>query len=120
MSNNNSVVPFQGATVKDLAEAAGIAEFFGEAGWFITISGLIIQGGQCTTPGPDNTTVRVDFNKAFNQECKGIWLQAIFGMPSTAVQESDGVVLSGSVDTTGFTAVSESQGKTYYWWAIGT
>ena len=103
MSNTNAVSPYLDATPNDVQVAAGIAKFYGEFGWSITMSGFLKQGNKVSVPA--GGSVIVQFNEAFPKQVLGIFLQ-----PSGSVSAES---------RTGFTITNPGAASFFYWWAIG-
>lgn len=103
MSNNNAVSPYIDASPTDVQLAAGIAKFYGEFGWSITMSGFLKQGNKVAVSAGDS--VIVQFNEAFPKQLLGIFLQ-----PSGTVSAES---------RTGFTITNPGAASSFYWWAIG-
>jgi hypothetical protein len=90
--------------VKDIQEAAGIAEFFGASGLAITISGLLIQCGTSTSA--------VQFPRPYPQRCDNIQI--------TPIGPAEGSISVASYTPEGFTVSTEGAAKSFFWLAIGT
>lgn len=107
--NNNAVAAYQYASVEELLNAMGVAQFPGADNFHITISGLLIQGG--TTPSiPAGATISVPYNVGYPQHCMIVLLT------SRNVAASAGATPGQN----NFSLVNGAVAASYSWLAIGT
>jgi len=117
MSSTNSVIPFLGASSRDLQEAAGITQFPSQYEWFQVVNGLIIQGGyvealSTTTNIISFTTTNIiSFVAPFGKQTLGVFIQVV------AAATNDSYV--NAVTLNNFELINLAGARNYYWWAIG-
>jgi len=109
MSSTNSVIPFLGASSRDLQEAAGITQFPSQYEWFQVVNGLIIQGGYVEALG--TTTNIISFVAPFGKQTLGVFIQVV------AAATNDSYV--NAVTLNNFELINLAGARNYYWWAIG-
>lgn len=118
MSNNNSILPFSAASMRDQQEALGITRMEGEDSWNQTIGGLIFQGGKINAIGVD-LWVRINFQVPFPKKVLGIFTQPIYNTVNVAPSAANAGLIY-LVDLQGFTFDSfDTTMANCYWWAIG-
>jgi hypothetical protein len=110
VSNTNSVIPYTGAKLKELADTIGITQFPDETSWYQVLGGLIFQGGKVSAAASAATTV-VDFPAPYPTQALGVWLQV-----SGAAGNNADVTIS-SLDS--FNLNNGVGIRDYYWWSVG-
>lgn len=114
MSNNNSILPFGVASLRELQETAGITRFEGDS-WNQVVGGLILQGGRASIG--TNSSLPIAFPVPYPKKVLGIFTQGIYPVISVAAGENEGVL--GEITLIGFSFGNDATAKDYYWWAIG-
>lgn len=109
MSNTNSVIPYSGALLKDLADSIGITQFPDDTSWYQVIGGLIIQGGKIAIGG--GVTQAIDFVAPYEKQLLSIHTEVTGAAPNGHYITNE--------DLTGFDIVNGASGRDYYWWSVG-
>ena len=109
MSNSNSILPFNAATLKNLVDTVGITQFTSETNWYQTIGGLILQGGKT---GLIATGAQIDFNVSFPKQCLGVFV---------TIEHTAGLSVAANLVTQDKFNIQYTGGATrsIYWFAIG-
>lgn len=109
MSNTNSIIPYTGAKLKELADTIGITQFPDETSWYQVLGGLIFQGGKIGIGG--GVTQAIDFVAPYEKQLLCIHTEVLGAAPN-------GHYVTGE-DLTGFDIVNGASGRTYFWWSVG-